>query len=91
MRIRCNPEKRLVRSVGSRIGYWYCIPSPFLQVNVMKRYWSFWVELGDKRWTPAELSSDRKAAEIFKCAECGYETTDKDFDFTHVGNTGWHV
>ena len=48
MRIRCNPEKRLVRSVGFRIGYWYCIPSPFLQVNVMKRYLSFWVEMGEK-------------------------------------------
>ena len=61
MRVRCNPERRLVWSLGFRLGYWYCIPSPFVQVNIGKLYWSFWFETGEHRWTPAELSADRRA------------------------------
>jgi hypothetical protein len=60
MRLRVNAEKREVRSFGFRTGYWYCIPSIFVQVNVGRRYWSFWVESGDHRWTPEELSADRR-------------------------------
>lgn len=70
MRLRVNPEHRKVRSFGFRVGYWYCIPSPFLQVNVGRRYWSFWVERGEHRWTPAELSADRRV-EPTPLTKCG--------------------
>ncbi len=56
MRLRTNKRTRDVWSMGARIGFWHCIPAPFLQVNFGFRYRSFWIERsGTDPWIAREV------------------------------------
>lgn len=55
MRLRTHKRTRDVWSVGVRVGYWHCIPAPFLQVTAGHYYRSFWLE---RKGTEPWLSRD---------------------------------
>ena len=44
MKLRSLKKVGEVWSLGLRVGYWPCIPGPFVQVNVGRWYRSFWLE-----------------------------------------------
>lgn len=45
MRLRTKVERRIVASIGVRMGYWPCVRGPFVQVNIGRYYRSWWYGL----------------------------------------------
>lgn len=60
MRLRANPRLSQVWGLGLRVGYWPCIPAPFVEVHVGPFQMAVWLSLHE---TSASRPKDPKSEE----------------------------